>query len=57
LTPSRNPIIKKEWIIAGTHINAVGADATGEEELDSSILKDAIVIVDDLKQASCRRGD
>ena len=52
LTPSRNPIIKKEWIIAGTHVNAVGADATGKEELDSSILKDAIVIVDDLKQAS-----
>jgi len=52
LTPSRDPIIKKEWIIAGTHINAVGADATGKEELDSSILKDAIVIVDDLKQAS-----
>jgi len=52
LTPSHNPIIKKEWIIAGTHVNAVGADATGKEELDSSILKDAVVIVDDLEQAS-----
>jgi len=52
LTPSRNPIIKKEWIIAGTHINAVGADAAGKEELDPSILKEAIVVVDDLKQAS-----
>jgi len=52
LTPSREPIIKKEWIIGGTHINAVGADAPGKEELDSSILKDAIVVVDDLKQAS-----
>ena len=52
LTPSRNPIIKKEWIIAGTHINAVGADAPGKQELDPSILKEAIVVVDDLKQAS-----
>jgi len=52
LTPSRNPIIKKEWIIAGTHINAVGADAAGKEELDPSILKEAIVVVDDLRQAS-----
>ncbi len=52
LTPSRDPIIKKEWIIAGTHINAVGADATGKEELESSILQDAVVIVDDLEQAS-----
>jgi len=52
LTPSRSPIVKKEWIAAGTHINAVGADAPGKEELDPSILKEAIVVVDDLKQAS-----
>jgi alanine dehydrogenase len=52
LTPSRSPIIKKEWIAAGTHINAVGADAPGKQELDPSILKEAIVVVDDMKQAS-----
>jgi len=52
LTPSRSPTIKKEWIISGTHINAVGADATGKEELDPSILKEAVVVVDDLEQAS-----
>jgi alanine dehydrogenase len=52
LTPSRNPIIKKEWVIAGTHINAIGADAPGKQELDLSILKEATVVVDDLKQAS-----
>jgi ornithine cyclodeaminase/alanine dehydrogenase-like protein (mu-crystallin family) len=52
LTPSRSPIIKKEWIAAGTHINAVGADAPGKQDLDPAILKEAIVVVDDLKQAS-----
>jgi alanine dehydrogenase len=52
LTPSRSPIIKKEWISPGTHINAVGADAPGKQELDPSILKEAIVVVDDIKQAS-----
>jgi alanine dehydrogenase len=52
LTPSRSPIIKKEWIASGTHINAVGADAAGKEELDPSVLEDAIVVVDDLRQAS-----
>jgi alanine dehydrogenase len=52
LTPSRSPIIKREWITPGTHINAVGADAPGKQELDPSILKEAIVVVDDLKQAS-----
>jgi alanine dehydrogenase len=52
LTPSRSPIIKKEWISPGTHINAIGADAAGKEELDPSILKEATVVVDDLRQAS-----
>ena len=51
LTPSRSPIIKKEWIAPGTHINAIGADAPGKQELDPSILKAAVVIVDDIKQA------
>ncbi|MDP3879835.1 MAG: ornithine cyclodeaminase family protein [Dehalococcoidales bacterium] len=52
LTPSRTPIVKREWIKPGTHINAVGADAKGKEELEPSLLKTAIVVVDDLVQAS-----
>ena len=52
LTPSRAPIVKREWIVAGTHIDAIGADAAGKEELEPSILKDALVVVDDVKQAS-----
>jgi alanine dehydrogenase len=51
LTPSRKPVVKKEWLVPGTHINAVGADAQGKQELEPSILKDAIVIVDDTEQA------
>jgi len=52
LTPSRVPLLKKEWVIPGTHINAIGADAEGKEELEPSILKEAMVVVDDLRQAS-----
>jgi len=52
LTPARVPFVKKEWIAPGTHINAVGADAEGKEELEPAILKEAIVVVDDLRQAS-----
>jgi len=52
LTPSRSPIVKREWIKPGTHINAVGADAPGKQELEPSILKEATVVVDDLTQAS-----
>lgn len=50
-TPSRNPIIRDEWIHEGTHINAIGADAPGKEELDPVILRRAQVFVDDPAQA------
>ncbi|WP_048149287.1 ornithine cyclodeaminase family protein [Methanolacinia paynteri] len=50
-TPSREPIVKDEWISEGTHINAIGADAPGKEELDPAILNRATVIVDDPRQA------
>ena len=52
LTPARLPYVKKEWIIPGTHFNAIGADAEGKEELEPDILKNAIVVVDDLRQAT-----
>ncbi|WP_406662329.1 alanine dehydrogenase [Methanolobus sp. ZRKC3] len=51
-TPVRTPIIRSEWIHEGTHINAIGADAMGKQELESSLLKRAKVIVDDIEQAS-----
>lgn len=50
-TPSREPIIKDEWIHEGTHINAIGADAPGKEELDPAILARSSVFVDDVVQA------
>ena len=50
-TPSRSPLVKSEWIHDGTHINAIGADAPGKEELDPQILKRSTVFVDDPAQA------
>jgi len=52
VTPSREPIVKSEWIRPGVHINAIGADAPGKEELDPELLKRAKIIVDDIEQAS-----
>ena len=51
-TPSREPVVMNEWILEGTHINAIGADAPGKEELDPGILKRARIVVDDTSQAS-----
>ncbi|MDD5634368.1 MAG: alanine dehydrogenase [Candidatus Omnitrophica bacterium] len=51
-TPSRKPIVKIEWLKKGVHINAIGADARGKQELDPKILKNAKVVVDSWEQAS-----
>jgi alanine dehydrogenase len=50
-TPSRLPVVKEAWVKPGTHINAIGADAKGKQELESSLTGKAKVVVDDLAQA------
>jgi len=55
-TPSRIPIVKEGYIKPGTHINAIGADAQGKQELESSLVKKSRIIVDDIEQA-CHSGE
>ena len=50
-TPSRTPLVKRAWLAPGTHLNAIGADAPGKQELDPAILREALVVVDDRAQA------
>ena len=51
LTPSRHWLVKRTWLKPGVHINAVGADAPGKQELDPKILQEAHIVVDDRTQA------
>ena len=51
LTPSRRPLVKRGWLASGVHINAVGADAAGKQELEPRILREATVVVDERDQA------
>lgn len=51
-TPSRKPVVPLRGLQSGTHINAIGADAPGKQELDAQILRKARVFVDDWEQAS-----
>lgn len=51
-TPVRKPIIMKDWLKPGVHINAIGADAPGKEELDPKILLSSKIVIDDWEQAS-----
>lgn len=51
-TPVRKPIIKTKWIKDDTHINAIGADAKGKQELENLIINRALIVVDNWEQAS-----
>jgi alanine dehydrogenase len=50
-TPSSEPLVQPEWVAPGTHINAIGADAAGKQELAPAVLKKAKIVVDDWAQA------
>ena len=49
-TPSRKSIVDK--VSPGTHINAIGADAKGKQEISPAILRQAKLVVDHWTQAS-----
>ena len=51
ITPTYRPLVRREWVKPGAHLNAIGADAPGKQELDPQILLEATIIVDDRKQA------
>ena len=51
-TPSRKPLVSADWVDSGTHINCIGADAPGKQELDPNILLKSKIVVDDWKQGS-----
>lgn len=51
-TPSRSPFVEPQWVRPGAHINAMGADAPGKQELFTEVLKHAAVYIDDIHQAT-----
>lgn len=50
VTPSRKPVIRKEWVKPGTHFSCIGADMEGKEEIDPEIFAGAAVFADDRNQ-------
>lgn len=52
ITPSRTPVVRDAWVREGAHINALGADAPGKQEIESAVLKRAAIVLDDMEQAS-----
>ena len=51
VTPSQKALVDATWVRPGTHINAMGADTRGKQELDPQLVVQAAVFVDEPAQA------
>jgi ornithine cyclodeaminase len=56
-TSSREPILKREWLKDGVHINAVGSSIAVARELDSSTVAAASLFVDRRESTINESGD
>ena len=56
-TSAREPIVRREWIAPGTHINAVGAYTPTTRELDGESVAAARLFVDKREAALVEAGD
>lgn len=48
VTPSKIPLIRREWVRPGTHFSCIGADVEGKEEIDPALYRGAVIFVDDM---------
>ena len=52
-TPSRQPLVRVEWLRRGHHVTALGSDSPGKQELDGACLARAdLLVVDRLTQCA-----
>ena len=49
VTPSKTPLVQKDWVRPGTHLSCMGADMAGKQEVESALLAGARIFVDDLE--------
>jgi ornithine cyclodeaminase/alanine dehydrogenase-like protein (mu-crystallin family) len=57
-TSASQPVVKGEWLRAGAHVNAIGANMANRRELDdSAVARAGTIAVDSLEQARKEAGD
>jgi len=57
VTDSPIPVVKREWLRPGTHVNAVGASLSSARELDTEAVRRARLFVDLRESAMNEAGD
>ncbi len=45
-THATEPVVLREWLSPGTHVNSVGANPAGRGEIDAATVRDALVAVE-----------
>lgn len=56
-TSSREPVLRREWLSAGAHINAVGSSIAAARELDSATVAASSLFVDRRESTVNESGD
>ena len=56
-TTSAEPVVRREWLAPGAHVNAVGASVRGARELDEETIRDATLVVDRRESALNESGE
>ena len=57
ITSSVTPILERDWVKPGAHINAVGACRSTDRELDSRLAADAVFYCDNRESVLAEGGD
>ncbi|XP_048762138.1 ketimine reductase mu-crystallin-like isoform X2 [Ostrea edulis] len=57
VTSSEKPVLKKEWVKPGAHINAVGACCPDWQEIDPDLVRSSVLYVDSRDAALKESGD
>ena len=57
VTNSPTPVLKREWLRPGTHVNAVGASRPAAWEIDPRIYADAVAFCDRRESLEAEAGD
>jgi len=57
VTDSPTPVVKREWLRPGTHVNAVGSSRPAAWEIDPRIYADAVAFCDRRESLQAEAGD
>jgi len=50
-THAASPVLRREWLRPGAHVNSVGYNTSGDGEVDPAVIRDALVVVESLAAA------